>query len=207
MLGLVIKDFYITKKYMKTIFMIVIFYSVFCTIYSNMPFLAGMIILSFSMIVLTTIAYDDAVKWDKYALSMPVSRKNIVFAKYVSTAIYTLSGSIITLVLTIIIQLIKKAQVTNEDLFTILAISTIGFVLVSVLLPLVYKFGLEKARLLLVLVFAIPFAVVLIAKSMNIAVPSERSIYNILIFSPFVALIIFVLSFYISSKIYENKEL
>lgn len=207
MLGLIVKDFFITKKYMRTIFAILIFYTFFCSMYSSASFLAGMVILSFSMITLTTIAYDDAVKWDKYALTMPVTRTDIVFAKYISTFIYIAAGSIISLILTYVVTIIKRVHVTNEDLITILAVSAIGFILISIMLPLVYKFGVEKARLLLTAVFGIPFALVLIAKSMNLPMPDDNSISLLLELSPFIAAVFFIVSFCISDLIYRNKEM
>lgn len=207
MLGLIVKDLFITKKYMRTIFAILIFYTFFCTMYSSASFLSGMVILSFSMITLTTIAYDDTVKWDKYALTMPITRTDVVFAKYISTFIFTISGALISLILAYAVTIIKRVHVTNEDLLTILVVSAIGFILISIMLPLVYKFGVEKARFLLFIVFAVPFAFVLIAKSMNLPVPSDNSINLLLKLSPFIAAVIFIISFLISDMIYKNKEM
>lgn len=207
MLGLIIKDFFITKKYMRTIFAILIFYILFCSMYSNASFLTGMVILSFSMIVLTTIAYDDAVKWDKYALTMPLTKTDIVLAKYITTSIFTLGGSIISAILCCAINLIKKMSINNEDLIVILVISSVAFALVSIMLPLVYKFGIEKARLSLFLIFGICFASVYIAKSLNLPMPGNSTIDLLLKLSPFIAAVLFIVSFCISDVIYKNKEM
>lgn len=34
------------------------------------------------MIPMSAIAYDDKAKWDRYALTMPVSRRDLVISKY-----------------------------------------------------------------------------------------------------------------------------
>lgn len=206
MIGLIVKDFFITKKYMRTIFAILIFYTFF-SIYSSVSFLAGMVILSFSMITLTTIAYDDAVKWDKYALTMPITRTDAVFAKYTATFIFTFAGSVISLILTYTVTMIKRNHITNEELITILEVSAIAIILISIMLPLVYKFGVEKARLLLFVVFVIPFAMAFIAKSMNLSMPDYKSIDFLLKLIPFIAAIFFIVSFFISDYIYKNKDM
>ncbi|MDF2686949.1 MAG: hypothetical protein K0S55_2132, partial [Clostridia bacterium] len=64
MKGLLIKDFLISKKYMRSLFLVVAIYVIFSFTSGNMSFLSGMVTIVFAMIVITTFSYDDFAKWD-----------------------------------------------------------------------------------------------------------------------------------------------
>ncbi|MBY1477688.1 ABC-2 transporter permease, partial [Clostridioides difficile] len=100
--------------------------------------------------------------------------------------------------------------ILNETLLINALILSISVCFGSLILPLIYKFGTERARLLMILCFLVPTLALLVFKSIleNISSPiSIEIILNTLVYSlPFVAILLFVISYFISSKIYSKKE-
>ena len=54
-----------------------------------------MITLMLSMQVITTMSYDEYAKWDKYALTMNINRKDIVLSKYVFFIMSIIIGMVV----------------------------------------------------------------------------------------------------------------
>lgn len=52
-----------------------------------------------SMMVITTFSFDEQSKWTKYAMIMPVSKKDYVISKFIVLAIFSLVGVLVGTVL------------------------------------------------------------------------------------------------------------
>ena len=57
------------------------------------------------MIFITTFSYDEYNSWDAYAISMPVSRKDIVKSKYIASIILIFIAVIFTIIISLIIEI------------------------------------------------------------------------------------------------------
>ena len=79
MKGLLIKDILNMKNYMKQLILLLIFFMAYGVFLKNGTFVGSMITLMLSMQVITTMSYDEYAKWDKYALTMNINRKDVVF--------------------------------------------------------------------------------------------------------------------------------
>ena len=77
MKGLIIKDILNLKNYMKQLILVLIFFIAYGIFLKNGTFVGTMITLMLSMQVITTMSYDEYAKWDKYALTMNINRKDI----------------------------------------------------------------------------------------------------------------------------------
>jgi hypothetical protein len=207
MIGLLIKDFLVLKKYICTLFILVAIYVVFSFTSGNMSFLNGMVSVVFAMIVITTFSYDDLAKWDKYALSMPITRKEMVLSKYLIAFIFMITGSVVSILSTVIFTLIKGSDFDIVLFLPIIIISEGAVLFNSILIPLIYKFGVEKSRIMIFIVLAIPTVIVIILGKMNITMPSEETLIKFFYFSPLVVILFLCLSIFISTEIYKNKEL
>ncbi|WMJ23826.1 ABC-2 transporter permease [Paludicola sp. MB14-C6] len=208
MRGLLIKDFINLKRYNKTIIVIIIFFAVNAFIAKDATILSGMIVLLCSMMSITSFSYDEAAKWDKYALSMPISRKEIVRSKYVLAFILTLFGAFLAFIINWIISLfLHKSYMVFEQILICGAIAGAGMLFVSVLLPFVYKFGVEKARLIIFLVALIPMGLSFLLSQLKISLPSDEFLKSIGYAIPIVLLIIIYLSYEASKSIFMKKEL
>ena len=160
MKALIYKDLLAVWKYCRThIFMCAAFLlsAVFAEEYS---FLQMYPLIFMGMLVNTLIAYDERDKWDRQVLTMPVTRKQYVSAKYLTGLI--LQG--VVLVLTALAHwlqlhlagsLVWDAFWVDISMLVVLAVSA-----PSLILPFIFKNGSEKGRLAYVIVFGTLFALV-----------------------------------------------
>lgn len=110
---------------------------------------------------LTTLAYDERCRWDKYMAMTPCPPKKIVLSKYVFTLILIFG----VLGLTVLIDTAKN-QVLGvsydlaEQMVTRLSVLALVLIVNAVTLPAVYRLGAEKGRLAMMLVCFAAFGVI-----------------------------------------------
>ena len=174
------------------------------------------------MISLSTFSYDEISKSNRYILTLPTSRKEIVKEKFILAIGSTTLGGILGLLLTIIVinvmNYLRPENIINID-YESLIITTIGgmwgtALIQSIQIPSIYKWGAEKGRIqmfillfvLIVIVFGIAF--LLMKANFNINVEMIESFMNKygLILLAFLMIIMYYISYRISYKIYKNKE-
>jgi len=205
MKGLILKDLINLEGTFKTLGVMMLFFAVVFIPAGN-NFIFGIIIFMFAMMVITTISYDDLAKWDTYALTMPVTRKEIVLSKYLVMGILNIAGALLSLVVGFIGTMIMGRSFSMEILAIIGVVFLIAFIFGSVILPLIYKFGAEKARLMLFLCALIPISILLVIEQMNIPIPTDANPWIYLLLLIGFTLGGLILSFLISLRLYEKKE-
>ena len=210
MKGLLYKDFYCLKQNMKYIFAILLLYG-FIFIPQGNSGILGAVVIIFPMLVITTLSYDHAGKWDRFALTMPVTRKMLVRSKYILFLMMLLFGMLIGAVFSAAGLLFRQDFDVMEIGMEIMAVAVAALWFGIILLPLIYRFGVERARLFLLLLFALlgggMMAFVSIAK--NAPLPDFTPQQSALIIGIFLASSIaaYAVSYLISVKIYQKKEL
>ena len=211
MKGLILKDLLNLKGNIKFILLFIIMFGFMSSLGDgNVNNFIGVIIVLCTTMIVSTFSYDDLNKWDSYVLTMPINRNDIVLSKYLTMLIFSFIGVLVSLIVSVTIGYFKNTLILNETLLINALILSISVGFGSLILPLIYKFGTERARLLMILCFLVPTLALLVFKSIleNISSPiSIEIILNTLVYSlPFVAILLFVISYFISSKIYSKKE-
>ncbi|HAU5104401.1 TPA: ABC-2 transporter permease, partial [Clostridioides difficile] len=207
MKGLILKDLLNLKGNVKFILLFIIMFGFMSSLGDgNINNFIGVIIVLCTTMIVSTFSYDDLNKWDSYVLTMPINRNDIVLSKYLTMLIFSFIGVLVSLIVSVTIGYFKNTLILNETLLINALILSISVCFGSLILPLIYKFGTERARLLMILCFLVPTLALLVFKSIleNISSPiSIEIILNTLVYSlPFVAILLFVISYFISSKIY-----
>lgn len=116
------------------------------------PLLCAMIPL-----ILTAIAfgYDNKSNFEQLAFSMPIKKSSYVFSKLFFAVAFGLVGSICIFVL-----LMTKKQMPVDTIAFIAFITFVSAILISaVQLPFILKYGAEKARLIMVILYLFIFVV------------------------------------------------
>ncbi|MCK8744447.1 ABC-2 transporter permease [Clostridioides difficile] len=211
MKGLILKDLLNLKGNVKFILLFIIMFGFMSSLGDgNVNNFIGVIIVLCTTMIVSTFSYDDLNEWDSYVLTMPINRNDIVLSKYLTMLIFSFIGVLVSLIVSVTIGYFKNTLILNETLLINALILSISVCFGSLILPLIYKFGTERARLLMILCFLVPTLALLVFKSIleNISSPiSIEIILNTLVYSlPFVAILLFVISYFISSKIYSKKE-
>ena len=153
---------------------------------------------------------DNQYSTDKYLISSGISRKKIVFSRY--TIIWFMS--LFAMALSFVVGFNKNPL--TKEIPLILILSSLFFItsIVGVVeLPLMYKFGAEKARLVFVILYFVVFAFFSTISSnkewlleyVNKGLTMDKTLLSLIIFA--ITIIVHTISVFISIKIFENKEL
>lgn len=160
MIGFFKKDLFILRKYMRTYAFILVLYallSVSGVWDSNL--IATMVSLVTLMCPLTAFAYDQATRWDAYACSLPDGGTGAVAGRYLCTLTIWLSAMALCCVLS---AALWAASLLEGDLLDLtvgnLLSGAVGLLMVSITLPMCYKFGIERGRMLMTVVLVSIFA-------------------------------------------------
>lgn len=209
MIGFMKKDIAMIKSNFKLIAILVILYIAMglmgdMDISFMLPFMCVMIMIS-------SFSYDNYNKWDAYSISLPNGRKNSVRAKYITTILMTLIVSIITLILAFIISYINTKTINYEQILVTMLGTIFGTLLVlTFMYPIIYKFGVEKARIaILLIIFGIAIIGGLLFQFVDFSFISKAIslIENYIIIILIIIMIVMVyISYKISEKIFSKKE-
>lgn len=208
MKGLLLKDFYVTLKSCK---MYLIIDAVFIVmsfalngIFNDSFMFLMLPMLMSGMLTISLLNYDERFKWIKYSGTLPYSPAQIVSAKY----LFGLMFQVITTI-AVFIALCLWVNFMNGTSFPEAMISLIGMfvfslIIPSISMPLCYKFGTEKARII--------FYVLLVATTMLLVKTADTFAHLINSDFFFVILIavvvgIYALSWVISVGICKNREI
>ncbi len=207
MKGLMIKDILNLRKNFKTTLLVIGFFAIYAYSSNNPSYMITMVTLILSMMPLTSMAYDDMSKWDRYALAMPISKKDIVLSKYILSILLSLVSILVSFIITYLFILPRSDMGRRELLLVAYIIFFISLVYVSIVLPLIYKFGVEKTRIITMCVFAIPTMMVFAFYKMGLQLPSKKQLLFLLKVSPLILILILICSALFSYITYKNKDI
>lgn len=206
MKGLMLKDILNFKNQQgKTFFLLVVLYFIMALQMNNSGLFQGLWIVIGISLPIGSIAYDEKAKWDKYALTMPVTRKDIVTGKYLLAVLFIVAGNILSMP---IVCMIDKG-IGMEIIFACIILIAIGIILNAILFPFVFKFGSENTRIIMIILVAIPLLVVYLLLKANINIVSilENHIEVVGIVMVVAAVVIYIASYLLSVFIMEHKEI
>ncbi len=116
-----------------------------------------------SMMVITTFAFDDNSNWNRYAAVMPVSRNEIVLAKYIVLLIFSAAGAAAGAIIAVIGDMILNGgglPHVGEILCSAPAAAVIAVFFGSISIPLAFRFGAEKSRVLIFAAYPVPMGII-----------------------------------------------
>lgn len=208
MTSLILKDLIMLKSYAKTLIIMIGFFAL-VTFSNDASFLSGMIILILAMLPVTSFSFDQQSKWDLFSQTLPVSRKQLVWSKYLLGLIAIGSGVVIASLLNGVILLLKNQPVDLLELVVAnIVIAYAGILFLAVLIPLVYQFGVEKSRLISLAVLAVPSLLAVGLSRAGVSFAWLDSIDSTFLFgiSSLVVVLVFLLSTFVSIRIYSKKD-
>lgn len=198
MTGLIYKDFLALKGHLTTYLVFFLVYGGLCVAgVFTASVLCGMVVLMSLITPMTTVTSDDVSRWNRFAIATPACRRGVVTGKYLFTLLVTLAGGL--------------EEPLSELLLSALTCAGIALIMNAAALPLLLKFGAEKARMvsmaLFLLVFA-GFALLGLAADRGLALPAPPT-WVLAALPGLLALLSiggFVLSYCIAQAIYARKE-
>lgn len=155
MKGLILKDLLTLKTTITAMAFIMAFYITFgaisgtaSTMFVTMAYVLNIII------PLTCTGYDEQCGWDSFGNSLPISRTRTVIARYLTEFVIILG----TLLIIIAVSQITFVFTNN----TIISLPYyIAFIAITLLIsaisnPVLYKFGTQKGRFVIIAIFLVP---------------------------------------------------
>ena len=169
-----------------------------------------------AMLPMNVFAYDKQAKWDVYGLSLPVGRTKTVAARYLAVLIMFAASAVLTTVLGVPLNIAGRMEERLEEYLLSCAICVVIAMLINaIMLPLLYKFGPERARIMLfgvmgvialvAVVFLIPLGGLEWLKSLD--APTLEQIAAVPVAAVIAGLALLILSFLLSRHFYGNQDI
>lgn len=146
MSALILKDCYVIFRQLKIFLVLILafscipgaFYSTFAVVYA-------------AMLPYTALAYDERSRWDQMAAMMPYADRDIVLGKYVFGWLFTAAAAAATFVLQTVLAAVWSGA-EGPSVPVILLSVCVAVCILDITLPMMFRFGVEKARLAMFLI-------------------------------------------------------
>lgn len=217
MIGLLKKDFFILwHAYHKNLALVLVLYSVIA-LAMDLTFMVFFFAWISGFYILSGLTIDNYSKWDLYAASLPVSKRQIVGAKFILITLALLVSFVIGTLLCGLLTLLKGTPFL-ENLLGLFAVSFVCLAYFGVSLVLSYKYGVEKARTAMLLAAAAVFGGVMVLGKLDLlqdmALPpllqtlflGDLAIWGWAVVMPVCCILVYLLCWAIATRIYSRKE-
>lgn len=156
MKGLLLKDWYQVKTNMRMMYLTVAFVLVIWVFSTSSAYVfpVSYAAVFLGILPINLLAYDQSVGWVEYGRTFPVSKKTLVTEKYL-IGLFCAAAAVVIGGLFVTVIPLRTGTAPDKDALSLLAGSVCAILLINgIMLPLYYRFGAEKARMLYMLMFA-----------------------------------------------------
>ena len=188
MKGLLMKDLLNLKQTIRVWALLLALFIVIGFAQQSPVYISSMLTVMVLLLPVNALAYDENCKWDAYALTMPVTRRDLALSKYllalVGAGAMALMGA------------------TPDEVFsTIGLLLAAGLCMISIMLPLLFRFGVQKGRMVMIVVVLLPVALtVMFPDVFSVALPAGTGWLFL------AALVLLACSALASVRVCEHKE-
>ena len=210
MTGLILKDMLVLRKSLKTYVLFLAFYVIMAVVgMFSISFITAFVQVIVMMLPMSSFAYDEQAKWDRYAMTLPLGRRAVVGARYAFVLLMVLSAAAFALLSCVFLS-ITAAQPVEENLAAGVGALSVGLLAAELTLPLNYKLGAERARPFLYAIVFIPVILLVLAARAGWLdwleqIPPSTAL-PLLCLVPLVILLGLPVSYLISCRIVDGKE-
>ena len=188
MKGLLMKDLLNLKQTMRVWLLLLALFIVIGFAQQSPLYVGSMLTVMLLLLPVNALAYDENCKWEPYALTMPVTRRHLALSKYLMVP----RSAVCSLMMGV------EAQ---EVLSIIGLLLSVGLCMVSIMLPLLFRFGVQKGRMIMIVLVLLPVAVTAaFPGAVTAALPNGAG------WLPLAAFVLLALSATISVRVCERKE-
>ena len=152
MKALILKDFYVIWKQMRTFIVVILLLAMM-----NSAYYMVFLVVWCSMLPYTAMAYDERSHWNQLAAMMPYSKRDIVLSKYVLGWICMAASGVFCLAVQAAAGIVSGSA---PSVPTLLASLCVGIISLDITLPAVLRFGVERGRMIfMVLIFGVMISI------------------------------------------------
>ena len=217
MTGLIIKDFLILRKTLRTYPFIMIVYTAiaFSGVWTA-DIVGVLMVVVLTMLPMNIFAYDKQCQWDTYGLALPVGRTKTVAARYLCVLLLCVFSVALTALLGAALYVAGRMEEPTEFMVTCSVMGLMSILVNAIMLPFLYKFGPERARMMFFGIMGgifLLFAVILLPlgglewlKSLEMAEPTFAQAILVPAAAALAGLVLLALSFLLSRHFYGNQD-
>ena len=213
MKGLLLKDFYMMWKNFRFYFVMCVIFLIFGIMVKNNFFMLFYPAFVCSLMPMNILSFDEKSGWDRYSLCFPLSRTQLVSARYLFSLL--LAGGIFLLYVLGLVFKVCILEHSPAELWPTLAVylpalAGMMFLPQSIIFPGVLKFGTQKGSiayyLALGVIVGVGVAVLNVFDTLSPAAVDFNDISRFLWLLPLAAALLYALSWPLSARIYEKKD-
>lgn len=183
----------------------------------DVSFCIGYATMLMTILMIGTISYDEHENCMSFLLTLPISRKEYVFSKYVFTVLGIFLVDLLMLLAICIYEMIQPSGVLLKEYMIIGVIMlAAAIMLISLLIPIDLKFGVEKSKFVMAAVSMLVGAVTILLARFSDYIPYSirRMLEKITVATPEITMLVFggislvvlILSILISIRIIEKRD-
>lgn len=206
MKGLILKDLYMMKKYCRAMLLIAVIFLAAALFNTDSSFFLIYPAVFAGMIPVTLISYDEKFRWSSYCRVLPYSAKQIVFSKYLLIILLAVALLVIYGILAAVL-LIAGSDMSMNISALLPVIFTLSVAGPSLILPFIFRYGVEKGRIVFYIVIILLCALAASITAINSALPDTLSAGAVNTALVAGAAVIFILSYSISLKCFKAKNI
>lgn len=203
MKGLVLKDLLVLKTSLKTVVLIVILFG-FMGAISGSTYMTTFAAVYAGILPMTSMAYDERCSFNRYAMAMPVKKGHIALSKYITGLLLTVAAMVIAVAMSVVAGGGSVAEIALVSLCVPLFYH-------SFMLPLMFKYGVEKSRIFILVGVVVPALLMAVAGETKVIMAITAKLGGLsdgVIIACLAAavVVIYTASVFLSVHICKNKE-
>jgi len=214
--GLILDNYYKTISSMKFFAPVIFIASVFFLTTGNYTILEIFVCISITILSIPAVSSmrkDSEVNWNRYELTLPVTRKEIIQCKYICYLSWVAVGTIIAMLVTALGFLIhNNIFFILQDIVTLFSLGIgISLMVGTLFFPMIYLFGSDKSEVILAIsvlggIGLIVFFIWLLNVVAPVEYPSTTQFFLRISIFIIMCLLALMLSYLGTYKIFKQKE-
>ena len=207
MKGLLLKDWYMMKKYCRYYLFVSIGFIILSMMSSGNMFFVFYPCLLCGMIPVNLLGYDERSRFTEYVGTLPYTKTQIVSAKYL-IGLFTQIAMLTVICITQGVKMgIEGTFVMKEFLVLMMLLLVMASVASSLTLPFIFKYGVEKGRGAYYVMIGVVCAGSIIATTIfKEGLQNEIQLNAVLPIACIVGVAIYVVSWCLSIMFYKKRE-
>ena len=204
----------------KSMLLAPVIFLVWAVIAEQPIFFFSMLVVMGYMFPSTAFSAEQSAGWDRLSLSLPILRHEVVASRFLLALAVNLTLFACSLVFATFYCLAHgQPQALMENYVSVLACEAVAVIMIGVEMAVALKWGIQKAGYIMLAAFFLPLALVFAAVSLEIRIPllaaagrwlagvDERRFVFLLLGCLAVALMVYLLCYRVSVRLYRKKEL
>lgn len=205
---LIYKDLVTLWKNLRNYLLMCVIFQVASIAGEDFEFMRFYPLILVSSLPQTLLAYDERSGWEKYALTLPVSKKKLVGSKYL-VGLLLVGGSFLLAAVTGLVRGWREGYFDPFGYwFELSVLLTLGICVMSVALPMSFKLGTEKGRMANMICYGILGGTLVIFVMLGDKLGLSQMSFNGWGIVPFLVIpaVVLPVSWSLSVRFYDKRE-